>query len=216
MFPPRWFLPYDAILQIITALVALAVAVYALRGYQWVKERTLYALFLAFVLLSGGLLVSGVTLAYTYLVDVPFSRHVQPLVASDLGFWVYYMASMMAFSILVIAYASRLRPSLVALAGMLIFGQRSAGGSLVSAGPFMEMVLVVLLLFIVIAQLAHLIARWSWHSLMVTASFTMIMGSHVLMMFSSIEDTMYVLGRIVGLAGFLSLAGVLYLLRRKG
>ena len=84
MFPPRWFLPYDAFFQLLTAFVALAVALYALRGHKWVKEKILYNLFLAFLLLSVGLLINGVTLAYAYALRVPFTAPSGPLVMYSL------------------------------------------------------------------------------------------------------------------------------------
>ena len=53
MFPPHWFLPYDAIFQLMTAVVALAVALYAYGAMDGFSERTLYALFLAFLCCLG-------------------------------------------------------------------------------------------------------------------------------------------------------------------
>jgi len=214
MFPPRWFLPYDAAFQLITGLVALAVAVYALQGYRWVKERTLYALFLAFTLLSVALLVNSITLSYTYLVDMSFAHHAQGMCGVDIGFWVYYLISALAFLILVYAYASRLQDASIALASMLILGQRAVGGSIVGFAPYMELVLVALLVIIVLAQVFHLMAKRSWYSIGVTASFSLVLASHVLILFSPGEDTIHVVGRVFELAGFLTLLGVLYLLRR--
>ena len=45
MFPPRWFLPYDALFQLITAFVALAVAMYALKAvsYTHLTLPTIYS-----------------------------------------------------------------------------------------------------------------------------------------------------------------------------
>lgn len=214
MFPPRWFLPYDAIFQLITALVALAVAAYALRGNQWLKERTLNALFMAFLLLAVGLLINGMTLSYTYLQGTSFARGAEPMAMADLGFWMYYVMSILAYSILVFAYAERLRE--ISLAVFAVGMGERAGGSLIHAGPYMELILVILLVVIVTAQVAHLIVRRSWYPLMVTLGFICVLLSHILIMVSSIEDLTYVLGRVLELTGFLTLLGVLYGLRRSG
>jgi len=172
-FPPHWFLPYDAIFQLITAFVALAVAVYALKGHQWVKERTLYNIFLAFLLLSIGLFINGITLAYTYAMDISFTTSSDQLSIADIGFWSYYVMSMLAYSLLIFTYASKLRESKIALAGGVgaggsggaggggLPGGGGAGSSLISAGPVMELILVILLLIIVIAQIAHLAVKRS-------------------------------------------------------
>ncbi len=217
MFPPHWFLPYDAAFQLLTAVVALAVALYALRGYGWIRERTLYALFLAFLLLAVGLFINGVTLSYASLTGVSFSSNGSSSSIADIGFWAYYLMSILAFSLLVFAYTNRLRESSLALAGAGL-GRGGNGGSagtyLVMAGPIMELVLVILLFIIIVAQLAHMAIRRSKYSIMVTLSFTLLLLSHMLFMISSIEDSIYVVGRILELAGFLALLAVLVGLRR--
>ncbi len=217
MFPPRWFLPYDAIFVLIAAFVALAVALYALHGYRWIRERTLYVLFLAFLLLSVGLFINGITLGYSYATGVTFSKFGSSSLVADVGFWAYYLMSMVAYSLLAFAYAKRLRESTIALAagGTMGKGQGSGGigTSLVAAGPVMELVLVILLLVILIAQLADLTVKHNRYSTLVTVSFAMLLASHILFMFSSIGDVIYVVGRVMELAGFISLLSVLLGLR---
>jgi hypothetical protein len=228
MFPPHWFLPYDAIFQLITAFIALAVAMYALRGHRWVQERTLYALFLAFLMLSVGMFVNGLTLTYTYIFDISFKTSSSALSIADIGFWAYYIVSMIAYSLLIFAYTSRLRESSIVLAGGLFgAGSNGSGGggtggggtggsSLLTLGPFMEMILVILLIIVVIAQLAHLVVKRNRYSIMVTLSFLLLLMSHILIMFSSLEDIVYVAGRFLELFGFVALFAVLYGLRRSG
>ncbi len=214
MFPPRWFLPYDALFQLITALVALAVAIYALRGYQWIKERTLYALFMAFTLLSAALFINSITLAYTYFVGISYASKTQEMSGADVGFWIYYVISIVALLILVYAYASRLREASVAMAGMMLVGKKAVGGSLLGVAPYMEMVLVALLVVIMIAQVVHLSVKRSWYSLGVSASFFLVLSSHILIMFSPVEDIVHVAGRTLELVGFLTLLAVLCYMRR--
>lgn len=214
MFPPRWFLPYDAIFQLITAVVALAVAMYALKGHQWVRERTLFALFLAFLLLSLGLFINGITLSYASLTGISFSHSGSSSAIADFGFWAYYVLSLIAFSILVLAYANGLRESSMALAAGGMMGRGGAG--LVLAGPLLELFLVILLFVIIVAQLAHNIVRHNRYSALVTFSFVLLLLSHLLIMFSSLEDVIYVVGRLLELSGFLALLAVLVGLRRTG
>jgi hypothetical protein len=216
MFPPRWFLPYDAIFQLITAFVALAVAMYALRGHQWVRERTLFALFLAFLLLALGLFINGITLSYASLTGVSFSHSGSSSTIADFGFWAYYVMSLIAFSILVLAYAYRLRESSLALAAGGMMGRGGAGAGLVLVGPLLELFLVILLFIIIVAQLAHNIVKHSRYSVLVTFSFSLLLLSHLLIMFSSLEDIIYVVGRLLELSGFLALLAVLVGLRRAG
>jgi hypothetical protein len=216
MFPPRWFLPYDAIFQLITAFVALAVAMYALRGHQWVRERTLFALFLAFLLLSIGLFINGITLSYASLNGISFSHSGTSSAIADFGFWAYYVMSLIAFSILVLAYTHRLRESSLALAAGGMMGRGGAGTALVLIGPLLELFLVILLFVIIVAQLAHNVVKHNRYSALVTFSFVLLLLSHLLIMFSSLEDIIYVIGRLLELSGFLALLAVLVGLRRTG
>jgi hypothetical protein len=213
MFPPRWFLPYDAVFQLVLSLVALAVAFYALRGHRYLRERTLFALFLSFLLLSIGMFVNGLTLSTTYLTATSFSRTVQPMTVADLGFWIYYLICIVALSVLLYAYADRLRGSAATLAGIIVLGA-SAGGSLLNTGPVLEMVIAVMLAFVVMVQLVHYYFKRNRFSLLVAISFLLILLSHVLIMISSIEDILYVLARLIELSGFLVILGVLYMLWR--
>jgi len=220
MFPPNWFLPFDAAFQVLTAFIALAVSLYSLHGHRWIGERTLYALFLAFLMLSIGLFINGITLTYSTLAGVTFSGNGSSSVIADIGFWAYYIMSILAYSLLVYAYADRLRgPSAVVAAAGAGMGRGWGGGigqTLVAAGPIMELVLVILLLVVVIAQLAHLTVKRNRFSVTVTLSFVLLLISHILIMFSSLEDTIYVAGRLFELGGFITLLIMLAGLRRAG
>ena len=129
---------------------------------------------------------------------------------------------MLAYTLLIFAYINHLREATVALAGGLAIGGGwgagggNAGSSLLIAGPFMELVLVLLLSMVIVGQLAHLMVKRNRYSVMVTLSFLLLLASHVLIMLSPLEDVMYVMGRVLELAGFVSIFGVLYGLRRGG
>jgi hypothetical protein len=155
--------------------------------------------------------VNGLTLSTTYLTETSFSRAVQPMTVADLGFWIYYLMCIIALSVLLYAYAYRLRGSAATLAGLLVLGA-SAGGSLLNAGPVLEMVIAVMLAIVVLVQLVHYHFKRNRLSLIVAIGFQLILISHVLIMMSSIEDIIYVLARLVELTGFLVILVVLYML----
>ena len=154
------------------------------------------------------------TLTYTYLVGFSYARHAHDASGADVGFWIYYIISIIALIILVYAYASRLRDASLVLAAMGLAAQRMVGGSLLGAAPYMEMVVIALLVIIVIAQAAHLTVKRGLYSIAVTWSFLLMLLSHILILLSPVEDVVHVVGRVLELFGFLSLLGVLYLLRR--
>jgi hypothetical protein len=204
MFPPHWFLPYDVAFQLLTGVVALAVGLYAFKGYLWIRERTLYALFLAFMLLAIGLFVKGLTIGYALAMDLSFTRHGGALGVLDLGYWAYYLLSVAAYVILVYAYSRKLREVPMVAA---------AGSAILLVDPAFELVLVVLLLIIFVAQLAHLMVKRSFNAEVVTISFALLLVSHVLLMFSVADEIGFIAGTLVQLAGFAALFALLYRLR---
>lgn len=206
MFPPRWFVPVDILIQFVMALISIGIAVYAYRGSKWVKERSLYYLSISFAMLAAGFLSIGLVLTYSYVVEIPGPHQLSPpLPVIDLGFWLYYMFSIAAFAILVYAYAKNIRGASVALA---------AFGIVLSALlPLMETVIIILLVCIVVAQVVHYSKHRSKVGFMVTASFGLILVSHILVATSGAESDQYVAGKIVQLVGFLALLVVLLLMR---
>jgi|GEM_PF-3117973 len=211
MFPPRWFIPLDVLFQLFTAVVALGIGLHALRGYLWIKERILYALFLAFMLLSAGLFVNGLTLAYAMSAGLNLGRKVALPV--EVGYWAYYLLGILALSILAYAYLHRLRERNLALAAG---GAAAATSSIVTYGPALELALSALLFIILAAQLAHLQVRRTRTAVLVALGFFLLLASHVLALVSQIGDLVYVASRVVQLGGFLTLLLALYHPRRRG
>ena len=208
MYPPRWFLPYDIIIQLVMTLVSMGIAVYALRGFRWVKERSLYFLYLAFVLLAIGFFVSGVTFGIDFLGKFSGPGGTLPSVPIlDLGTLAYYLFSIVAYAILAYAYFRNVRDASIAVA---VFGT-----IFMTAAPVLETVVIVLLFMIVFAQLIHLSVRRSRSAMAVCGSFGLILLSHVLILTSSVEsEDFYIVGKILELVAFVVL--LLLLLRMRG
>jgi len=203
MFPPAYFLTLDIVLQLITAVVALAVAVFAFRGFRWVGEKNLLYIYLAFTMLAVAFFASGVTYAYAWLAKLTFARGAAPLFVLDLGLWTYYILSIVAYGILAFAYLHRVRDIPVAAA--------IAGTSLFLAAPPLETIMIILLFVIFLSQLTHYSAKSSQNSLIVMSSFLMLLLSHVFILFGNLASLSYVVGKILQLSAFISL---LYLVSR--
>lgn len=207
MFPPRWFIPYDILIQLVMTVASMGIAITALRGFRWVKEGSLYYLYLAFAILAIGFFANGVTLGYDYLIRTGDPHTMPPVVFIDLGFTLYYLASIVAYGILVFAYFRNVREASIAAA---IFGVM-----LTSTAPFLESVIIVLLFAVVFAQLIHLSIRSSRSSIMVCSSFVLILISHILVLTSDIgSDDLYVMGKLMQIIAFSVLLSLLLKVRR--
>jgi hypothetical protein len=207
MFPPRWFMPYDVIIQLVMTLVSMGIAIYALRGFRWVKESSLYHLYLAFAILAIGFFANGLTLGIDFITRTPGPHPPSPMLFMDLGFMIYYVASIVAYGILVYAYFKNVRNASMATAVFGVF--------LTATAPFMESIIIVLLFGIVFAQLIHLSIHASRSSILVCSSFALILVSHILILISDAgSEDLYVIGKLLQLVAFCALLLILLKVRR--
>jgi len=203
MFPPAYFLVIDIVLQLITAGVALAVAIFAFRGYRWIGEKNLLYIYLAFTLLAIAFFASGLAYTYAWLAKVTLSENAAPLLVLDIGLWIYYILSIVAYGLLAYAYLRRIRD--------MPIGAAIVGTSLFLAAPPLETILIVLLFAIFLSQLTHYSARKSRNSFVVLSSFLLLLLSHIFILFGNLASISYVVGKILQLFAFVAL---LYLLSR--
>ncbi len=207
MFPPRWFIPYDVAILLVITFVSMAIAIFALRGYRWIRERSLYYLFLAFALLSVGFFAAGMTEGIDYI-GQPYPRGFTGLTISDVGGLVYYACSILAFTILALAYFRRAREIAVAPAVVIV-------AALPSYYPALEAVVIILLFVIVFAQIIHLSVRRSRSAVAVLMTFGMLLISHAFILASSARsENLYTAGMGIELAAFIFLLLLLLEWRR--
>jgi hypothetical protein len=210
MYQPSWFVPYDVVILLVITVVSMAIAVFSLRGYRWIKERSLYFLFLAFALLAIGFFANGVTEGIDYIGHI---RTVPgALQITDVGIWVYYVCSVLAFLILVVAYFRNVRE--VAMAPAVVAASTVTASTV---APIMEVVIIILLFTVVLAQVLHLSVRRSRSSIVVSLTFVVLLVSHIFIVASSarIAD-LYPVGMAIELVAFFLLLGLVLMVRRPG
>jgi hypothetical protein len=207
MFSPRWFMPYDILIQLVMTMVSMGIAIFALRGFRWVKEKSLYYLYLAFAILAIGFFANGIGLGYDFIVRSGGPNSMSPMLFIDLGFLIYYVASIFACAILVYAYFRNVRDASIAAAVFGIF--------LTATAPLLESLIIVLLFAIVFAQIIHLSIRSSKNSIIVCLSFGLILLSHILVLTSDMaSENYYVVGKILQLIAFVILLAMLMKVRK--
>jgi len=106
--PPHWFMPLDATIQLLTGIVALAVALYAYRGYRWVQEGSLLRIFVAFLLLALAFIISGVVMSFAQVQHMSFEEAAGFGDLTQAGFALYYALSIAAYGVLIYTYWRRL------------------------------------------------------------------------------------------------------------
>jgi hypothetical protein len=204
--PPRWFMPLDATIQLFTGIIALVVALYALRGYRWVQESSLYRIFVAFLFLAMAFIISGVVMSFAEVQHMTFDQAMGLGALTQTGFALYYGLSIAAYIVLTYTYWRKLGWFAAAPMGPLVLFN----------SPPLELILILLLAFIIFAQIWPEKGRsWRNHGV-VTFSFVMVLISHILILFESGSNdyTLYLLARGLQMFGFSLMVLFLYRLGR--
>jgi hypothetical protein len=204
--PPHWFMPLDAIIQMFTGIVALAVAMYARRGYKWVEESSLYRIFVAFLLLAVAFIISGLVMSFAQFEHVPFDQAIGSGALAQAGFAMYYGLSIAAYAVLAFTYWRQLGAIALAPIGPLVLFN----------SPPLELIIVLLIGFIISAQILHEKGKgWRGQSV-VTVSFMLVLISHVLILFESGSNdySLYLIARGLQMVGFAFIVVFLYRLGR--
>jgi hypothetical protein len=203
--PPNWFMPLDATIQMFTGIVALAVALYARRGYEWVQENSLFRIFLAFLLLALAFIVSGVVMSFAQIQHMSFDQAVGSGALTQAGFALYYGLSIAAYGVLTYSYGRQLGLFAAMMGPLVLFNS-----------PPLELIIILLLGFIISAQILHEKGQ-SWKSGgVVTISFILVLISHILILFESGSNDylLYLLARGLQMIGFALMVVFLYRLGR--
>jgi len=187
-------------MELIAFVIASAVAYQALKGYKLSKERTLLYLHFSFVLIGAGLLIDS--LASLIVLLSRFLRAVLYLYA--LGYTINFVAQLIAYGILVVAYLLQTRNvslQLVAapLASVLFF-ERNA---------FTELILIFLLVYITAQMGINYINNRTTSALLVFGAFASLVLAHFFFLLFILIPIFFPLAHIAQLFGFLLLLAML-------
>ena len=196
----------DATIQMFTGIVALAVALYARHGYEWVQESSLYRIFVAFLLLAMAFIISGVVMSFAQLQQMSFEQAVGSGALTQAGFALYYGLSIAAYGILIYTYWRQLGLFAAApMAPLVLFNS-----------PPLELVVILLIGIIVLAQVLRERGHAARGSGVVTVSFVLVLVSHLLILLESGSNdyVLYLLARVLQMLGFALMVVFLYRLGR--
>ena len=196
-----WFLGFDSLMELIAFTIAFAVAYQALKGYRLSKERTLLYLHFSFVLLGAGLLVdalSGIIVLISH-----FLRGL--LFLYSLGYTINFIAQLVAYGILVVAYLQQTRNVPVQLAAAapiasILFFERNA---------FTELILIFLLVYITAQMVINYSINKSTNALLVFGAFASLALAHLFFLMFILIPVFFPLAHIAQLFGFLLLLAML-------
>jgi hypothetical protein len=197
---PLWFFGFDSLMEFVAFAIAMAVALQAMKGYTLAKERTLLYLNLSFILLGAGLLVDGLA----NLVVLLSRFHRGFLFLSAVGYTINFVAQVLAYGILVIAYLHQTRGSgnQIAAAAVPI--------TLFEHNPFTELILIFLVIYIAAQTAINYRISKTTNSLLVFCAFASLAIGHVFFLLFTIAPIFFPFAHVAQLFGFLLLLGMLF------
>ncbi len=205
LYIPVWFYELDSIMYFASAIFGFLVSYYAYKLYEMSGKRTHFCLHLAFAVLSAGLFALSVTSSYVYMNF--FVKQVQPSFqaifdVSDLGYWIYFVASLLAYLLLAWMYATeKHKLDFVPIAIPFWY----------TVYPHFNVISLFLLSYITFRTGVNWKIKRSLNALLVTVAFALLGIYHFLLMMSPFNEWSYVLAHFSMLLGFICL---LVMLRR--
>jgi len=197
---PIWFFGFDSLMEFIAFAIAMAVALQAMKGYALAKERTLLYLNLSFILLGAGLLVDGLA----NLIVLLSRFHKGFLFLSAVGYTINFVAQVLAYGILILAYLHQTRgwgSQLVAAAVPL---------TLLEHNPLTELILIFLVIYIAAQTAINYNVSKTTTSLLVFGAFTSLTIAHVFFLLFALAPIFFPFAHVAQLFGFLLLLGMLF------
>jgi hypothetical protein len=197
---PSWFFGFGSLMECIAFVIAIAVAYQALKAYKLSKEKTLLYLNLSFVLIGAGLLIDGLSSLIVLLVRL----HRGFLYLFGVGYTIYFLAQVVAYGLLVYAYARQARnltATTEALAAVpILFFERNA---------VTELILIFLLVYIAAQTGINYSINKNTNSMLVFGAFTSLTIAHVFFLLYTVKPLFYPFAHIAQLFGFLLLLAML-------
>lgn len=203
---PLRFLGFDSLMYFISAFIGFLISYYAFKLYRITKKRSHFSLHLSFAILSIGFLVLTLTTGYFYLnysIFKQFTAFDEISYVDDFGYWIYYISSLVAYSLLALTYFSEDWK----LPIMLPIWAKGF--------PYFHVASFFILSYVIFKNAVNYGIKKNKNAFLVTLGFTLIGGYHFLMFFASFSRFIYILADLSLLLGFMSLLMMLARVSRK-
>jgi len=187
-------------MEFIAFAIAIAVAYQALKGYRLSKERTLLYLNISFALLGAGLLIDG----FSSIILLLARSQRTFLVVSAIGYTINFIAQVLAYGLLVIAYVQQARRggipmAMAALPAFLLFEHNAVT----------ELILIFLLAYISMQTAMNYSVSKTTNALLVFGGFASLTIAHLFFLLFTLAPVFFPFAHIAQLFGFLLLLAML-------
>jgi hypothetical protein len=190
---PPWFFGLDSVMYLLSAAIGFLVSFNAFKLYSITSKKSHFYLYASFAVLGMGLLVLGVTTVFS--ISVSSASFFADTVSwvDDFGFWIYYASSLFAYGLLAMMYL----PEKLKFPIFLPFWNIGF--------PYFQVLSIFLISYVIFKSASNYMLNKNSNALLVMAAFILMGAYHLLSLFTSLNEIMYVLAQISLLSGFVSL-----------
>lgn len=190
---PSWFFGFDSVMYLLSSAIGFLVSFHAFKLYSMTSKKSHFYLYASFALLGMGLLMVGVTTLFSLFISKASVLSDTVSWVDDFGFWIYYIASVFAYGLLVMMYL----PEKLRFPIFLPFWE--------SGFPYFQVLSLFLLSYVIFKSAANFALNKNSNALLVMSSFTLIGIYHLLSLFTSLDYIIYVFAQLSLLSGFVCL-----------
>ncbi len=191
---PHRFYGFDSVMYTLSALIGFLVSYYAFKLYTTTNKKSHFYLQIAFTILSIGLLTLGVTSGYAYLnyiiIESPNPLLDQITYVDDFGYWIYYVSSLVGYSVLALMYVSEKSRFFILLPPW----QKGL--------PYFNILSFFILSYVIFRSIVNFVVKKKLNSFLVMTSFILIGAYQILLFLSSFSKLLYVAAHLSLITGF--------------
>ena len=206
---PVRFYGYDSIIYFISALIGFMITYRALKLHQFTGAPAHRNFYLSFLILSAGMLTLSLSTGYTYVKFFESHEFIAfngAFDVSDMGYWIYFLSSLVAYIMLLGSYDKGKNPEKFAIGFLITFNYYA----------YFNVILFFLIALVAFRAAANSLSKKSTESRLVALGFILIALYHGLQLFTFASKIVYVLSNLALVFGFLSLLVMLLKVENYG
>ncbi len=210
-FIPYRFFGFDSFIYIFAAIIGFIISAQLLKLYRITSDKSHLRLHFGLVILSMGFLILGMinTSAYINFVEscktaCQINVFNEMFDLYDLGYWVYYIMSLAAYTIILTVYLPEKGQFPAVLSFLWPMGFKT-----------FHLLSLFILSYVIFRTVVNYFSDKNRYRFLVMSSFLLLGGYHLLLFFVSFNKIIYVLAHFSLLASFFSLLLMVFQVKRR-
>jgi len=195
---PIGALRIDMFMELVSTIISFTIGYYSLKGYRVSSEKGLLLLHFGFITLGVSMLLRVITTGYILVFFRAFSVLPTTIrLAIELASIIYSIMQLIAYALFASTYVRQ--------AKMVSEGKAIGAIFLLLYNPYLELIAVVLLGYVTIQSIINLAMKKGIETMLVSLGFSFMFLSHLFFLFAIVDETLYMIGQLIQMAGFICL-----------